>query len=120
MSEKMQYALDTIQSVSSGLVCVCVCESDRVYLRVSVDAADRKRRVSVGSLGAGLAHRQTNTLHYRPVYLINWATLSAAQHSAAHDCQQHPGSLEARLHANRPDSEFTNTKPDLPPDCLKD
>lgn len=51
----------------------------------------------MGPLGAGLARRQTNTLHYRPIYLINWATLSAAQHSATRDCQRHPGSLKASL-----------------------
>lgn len=50
-----------------------VCAPSRVYLCVQ-----RKTRVSVGSLGAGLARCQTNALHYGPIYLINWATLSAA------------------------------------------
>lgn len=33
------------------------------------------------SPGAGLAHRQTNALHYKPIYLISGATLSTAQHT---------------------------------------
>lgn len=44
---KMQYALDTIQSVSGGLACVCVCV--RLRLSVFVRHVMRKRRASAGS-----------------------------------------------------------------------
>lgn len=84
--------------VCTVLVCVCVYQKAR------------KRRVSVGSSGTGLAHRQTNTLHYRPIYLINWANLSATQHSAMHNCQQHPSSLKALLRDKQ-----RHTKPKTPP-----
>lgn len=70
LSGKRLYALDTIQSVSSGFVCMALVHA--VYgASVCVYQKARKRRVSVGSSGTGLAHRQTNTLHYRPIYLIN-------------------------------------------------
>lgn len=108
--------------------CVCVCMSSRltliVYLCVrcvQMQQRDRKRRVSVGSLGAGLAHRQTNTLHYRPIYLINWATLSAKQHSATHDCQQHPCSIKSSPPLPSPPTP-TQTNPHKASltDCLND
>lgn len=70
-------------------VCVCVC---RCSMKTERGESQRDR----SALGW---HTQTNTLHYRPIYLINWATLSAAKHSATHDCQQ-PKSSHA--HTNRP------------------
>lgn len=63
----------------------CVCAPHHVYLPVCV-CVWRKTSVSVGSLGAGLARCQTNALHYGPIYLINWATLSTARR-----CQYQPG-----------------------------
>lgn len=107
-------------------VCVpdCVCSCLSACGCVCVHAAQRKVRVSVGSVGAGLAHRQTNTLHYRPIYLINRATLSTAQHSAMHGYQQHPGSTEAPSPPHsvstqtQTRAEFANTQPDFPTDCF--
>lgn len=74
----------------------------------------------MGSLGAWLAHHQTNTLHYRPIYLINWATLSAAQHSATHNCQQLPGSLKAPLPHPHKQTHTQTQNLHLPTDCLND
>lgn len=46
-------------------------------------------------LALGWQHRQTNALHYGPIYLINLATLSAIQASAMPNCQQLLSPLKA-------------------------
>ena len=51
-------------------ICMCVFVCECMQQRERVESRG-------GSLGAGLALGRTNTLHYRPIYLINCATLSA-------------------------------------------
>lgn len=66
LSGKMQYALDTIQSVSSGLMCVCVSVCVRFQLAfavyscaarvcVCVNAAERQKAESLGGITWRLA-----------------------------------------------------------------
>lgn len=128
LSEKMQYALDTIQSVSSGLVCAhndcvspvwfCVCVG---VCRGSGETERGESRWDRSALGWH-AVRQTHFI----TGLFTWLTgllyqlHSTRQHATVSDTPA-PWKLPSLPHPHKQTRmQFANTKPDLPTDCLSE